>query len=101
MAPRLDLQTLLTDILETDQVYFQPPPNVQMVYPCIVYSRDWVMTNFADDKPYKHRKRYQVTVIDRDPDSEIPAKIAALPLCVFDRFYTADNLNHDVYKLFF
>jgi len=101
MAQRLDLQILLTDILETDQVYFQPPPNVQMAYPCIVYSRDWALTNFADDKPYKHRKRYQVTVIDRDPDSEIPAKIAALPLCVFDRFYTADNLNHDVYKLFF
>lgn len=101
MAPRLELQALLTDILESANVYFQPPPTIQMEYPCIVYHRDYELTNHADDIPYKRRKRYLVTVIDRDPDSGIPDKIAELPLCVYDRFYTADNLNHDVYKLFF
>jgi hypothetical protein len=101
MAPRFELQTLLTDILEANHVYFQPPPSVQMVYPCIVYSRDYEQINYADDIPYKHRKRYLVTVIDRNPDSEIPDKISELSMCTYDRFYTADNLNHDVYKLFF
>lgn len=101
MARRLELQAILTDILETNNVYFQPPPNVQMEYPCIVYHRDYEQTDFADDIPYKQKKRYLVTVIDRDPDSDIPDKISALPLCVYDRFYTAENLNHDVYKLFF
>ena len=101
MAQRLELQTILVDILGSNNVFFQAPPSVKMEYPCIVYKRDYEATEFADDKPYLHRKRYQVMVIDRDPDSDIPAKIAALPLCVFDRFYTADNLNHDVYKLFF
>jgi hypothetical protein len=101
MAQRLELQDLLIEILGTDQVYFQPPPNVNMVYPCIVYKRDFELTNFADDKPYLHRKRYQVTVIDRDVDSAIPNKIAELPLCSYDRFYTTENLNHDVFKLFF
>lgn len=101
MARRLDLQDLLKAALGSDNVYFQPPPTVQMQYPCIVYHRDYELSEFADDYPYKHRKRYMVTVIDRDPDSGIPDKIAAFPLCVYDRFYTADNLNHDVYKLFF
>ena len=101
MAQRLELQAILTDILETDNVYFQPPPTIKMEYPCIVYHRDYELTQFADDNPYNHRKRYMVTVIDPDPDSGIPDKVAALPLCVYDRFYTADNLNHDVYKLFF
>lgn len=101
MAPRLELQAALTTILGTDQVYFQPPPTLKMVYPAIVYQRDYELVNHADDIPYKKRMRYQVTVIDPDPDSSIPAKIADLPLCVYDRFYTADNLNHDVYKLFF
>jgi hypothetical protein len=101
MARRLDLQTLLTSILGTNNVYFQPPPTVQMAYPCIVYHRDYEVTNHADDIPYKRMKRYLVTVIDRDPDSGIPDKIANLPLCVYDRFYAAENLNHDVYKLFF
>jgi hypothetical protein len=101
MAQRLELQAILTDILETDNVYFQPPPTIKMEYPCIVYHRDYELTQFADDNPYNRRKRYMVTVIDPDPDSGIPDKVAALPLCVYDRFYTADNLNHDVYKLFF
>lgn len=101
MAQRLDLHALLKDILGSDQVYFQPPPSVQMEYPSIVYRRDYELTRFADDKPYATKKRYQVTVIDRDPDSDIRDKIAQLQLCSFDRFYTSDNLNHDVFKLFF
>lgn len=101
MAPRPELQELLKAILGSDQVYFQPPPSVQMDYPCIVYSRDTTRAKHADDFPYKRDKRYLVTVIDRNPDSEIPDKLAELPLCIHDRFYTADDLNHDVFKLFF
>jgi hypothetical protein len=42
-----------------------------------------------------------ITVIDPDPDSEIPSKVAALPMSLFNRFYTADDLNHDVYNVYF
>ncbi len=101
MAQRIELQQLLVSILGSTNVYFQPPPTVQMQYPSIVYKRDHRETEFANDKPYKDRKRYLVTVIDRNPDSEIPERLAQLSMCVFDRFYTADNLNHDVYRLFF
>lgn len=101
MAQRLELQTLLASLVGSNNVYFQPPPTVQMQYPCIVYNRDDIDTAFADNKPYKHKKRYQVTVIDKDPDSVIHEKVAALPMCSYDRFYTADNLNHDVFNLFF
>jgi len=72
-----------------------------MKYPCIVYKRDAARSAFADNKPYNHTKRYQVTVIDSNPDSDIPKQVAALPMCVFDRFFTANQLNHDVYTLFF
>lgn len=101
MGQRLELHGLLSRILGTNQVYFQPPPTVNMEYPCIVYRRDYEKAEHADDRPYARRKRYQVVVIDTDPDSIIPDQIAELPLCSFDRFYTADNLNHDVFKLFF
>ena len=98
---RTELHEVLKDLLGSDNVYFQPPPNIQMAYPCIVYQRDSSQTVFADDNPYSYTQRYQVMVIDRDPDSDIPAKLAALPMCLFVRFYTADNLNHDVFNLFF
>ena len=101
MAPRSQLQTLLVTLLGSNYVYFQPPPSISLEYPCIIYRRDFAETDFADNKPYSHKKRYLITVIDRDPDSLIPGKVAEIPTCVFDRFYAADNLNHDVYKLFF
>lgn len=104
MAPdqrRLDLQQLLEQTLGTEKVYFQPPPNVAMVYPAIVYNRDSSVTKFADDKPYASTKRYQVTVIDRDPDSEIPDRVAALPHCRHERFFATSGLNHDVFTLYF
>jgi len=72
-----------------------------MKYPCIVYERTNLQTQFADNKPYKTKKRYLVTVIDANPDSEIPDKVAELPMCSYDRFFTTDNLNHDIYYLFF
>jgi hypothetical protein len=101
MAPRLQLQSLLEGLLGSRNVYFQPPNNVQMQYPCVVYHRDSANTEFAGNNPYRNVKRYQVTVIDKDPDSVIPDKIADLPMCTYDRFFTADNLNHDVFTLFF
>lgn len=72
-----------------------------MKYPCIVYKRDQAQTEFANNSPYKNTKRYSVTVIDKDPDSDIPDRVARLPMCTFNRFYTADDLNHDVYNLYF
>jgi hypothetical protein len=101
MAQRLALQALLVEILGTSNVYFQPPTNIVLEYPCIIYKRDQADTDFADNAPYRHLKRYQVTVIDRDPDSDIPEKVAALPLCLFIRFFTVDNLNHDIFNLFY
>lgn len=99
MGRRLQLHQLLETF--TEHVYFQPPNNAQIKYPCIIYKRDFADTKFADDKPYNHTKRYMVTVIDPNPDSEIPDKVAEMPMCLFNRFYTADNLNHDVYNVFF
>lgn len=99
MARRLQLHQLLKTF--TPNVYFQPPENVQLKYPCIIYHRDYAHTKFADDTPYDHTVRYAITVIDRDPDSEIPSKVAAMPMSLFNRFFTVDNLNHDVYNVYF
>lgn len=108
MGLRLDLHNLLIHILETQEepversrVYFQPPANVQMSFPCIVYRRDAAETLFAGNNPYRFTKRYEVTVIDRDPDTEIPDRVAALPMCLLNRTFAADNLNHYVFTLYF
>lgn len=106
MAPTLDskrlaLQAVFETLLGTRNVYFQPPPSFKMKYPCIVYNLDIALVRFADDRPYSRTKRYQVTVIDANPDSSFPDKIAELPMSTFDRHFTADQLHHFVFQLFF
>jgi hypothetical protein len=99
MAQRLQLHQLLETFVPN--VYFQPPTNVLLKYPCIIYKRDFADTKFADDIAYNHKLRYAVTIIDQNPDSEIPNKVASMPMSLFNRFYTVDNLNHDVYNVYF
>jgi hypothetical protein len=101
MAQRLELHEKLVEILGSRNVYFQPPPSVQLEYPCIIYQRSDEDAKFADNGPYARKRRYTVTYVDLDADAGAKDQIASLPMCIFDRFYTADNLNHDVYKLFF
>lgn len=101
MDRRLLLQAKLEELLGSGNVYFQPPASKEMLYPCILYKRDSADTKFAGNLPYSVTKRYMVTIIDQDPDSEIPGKVGALPMCIFNRWYPADNLNHDVYVLYF
>ena len=101
MPSRLELQTLLEELLGSRNVYFQPPESVKMNYPAIVYGLDNIENSFADDGVYLSKKRYLVTVIDDDPDSPIVDKVAALPTCRFNRRFQSDNLNHDVFILYF
>jgi hypothetical protein len=98
---RSQLQSLLEEILGSDEVHFQPPTNVEMAYPAIVYHWDFANTEFADSSPYRFVKRYMVTHIDRDPDSPIPDQLARLPMCTFNRSYTSEDLHHSVFNLFF
>jgi hypothetical protein len=96
---RLDLH----DILETlnPNVYFQPPADLQIVYPAIVYEMDRADTKFADDKPYSVTKQYSLNLISENPDESIFDALAALPMCAHERHFVADNLNHEVFNIFF
>lgn len=101
MNSRIDLHEELRAILGSGFVYFQPPESVKMVYPCVVYALDNMDVKYADDRPYLNAKRYRVTVIDKDPDSVIPDRMLVLPYCGLTNVYTADNLNHWVFSLYF
>jgi hypothetical protein len=98
MDQRLKLHEDLKSI--TNNVYFQPPDNFQMQYPCIVYNRDDIAKRFADNAGYIIRYRYSVTVIDRDVDSPLVALVAALPLCSFSNGFVTDQLYHDVFSVY-
>lgn len=101
MPSRLDLQTFLENLLGSRNVYYQPPESIKMSYPAIVYERDNIRNDFANNLVYMQSHSYQITVIDYDPDSEIVKRVSALPMCSFSRHFVSDNLNHDVFRLYY
>jgi len=101
MPSRLELQTLLEELLGSRNVYFQPPESVKMNYPAIVYGLEDIKNTFANDRVYLSKRKYLITVIDEDPDSPIVGRVASLPSCRFNRHFESDNLNHDVFILEF
>lgn len=102
MDRRLKLHEELCDILGSRNVYFQPPETVKMKYPCIVYERSDGDTQFANNMPYAFALRYTVTLIGADPDSPLIKKLAYwFETCIYDRHFTSNNLNHEVFKIYY
>ena len=50
-----DLQVVLQEIMGDHKVYYQPPENLKLTYPCIIYETSDILSNFADNNPYHGR----------------------------------------------
>ena len=98
---RLTLQSTLEGLLGSRNVYYQPPETLKMEYPCIRYSKSNITSRHADNIKYVNKNRYEIMIIDKHPDNAVIEKILELPLSSYDRHYTADNLNHDVIRLYY
>ena len=101
MDKQPQLQSELEALLESRNVYYQPPSEVQMQYPAIRYSKSTIDSTYANNSKYLNKTRYEITVIDRLPDNSVIAKLLKLPYSSYDRWYAADNLNHDVITLYY
>lgn len=95
------LHGLLESILGSSNVYFQPPENVKMKYPAIVYLRNDIDNRHANNLVYSQDHSYQVMYISKDPESEIIDALSRCPMSRFDRHYVADGLNHDVFTIYY
>lgn len=83
------------------RTYFQKPGKDGLLYPCVLYNRDRSQVVHADNIKFFLKKRWTVTVMDRNPDSDIPDLVEALPWSELDRTFIADGVNHWVFTLFY
>lgn len=97
---RLVLDATLRAIPRVQKVYYQPPENISMVHPCIVYKRDDIINRHADNSIYGQKHRFTLTVIDDDPDSSIVEYVSKLPKCRFETHFASAGLNHDVFSIY-
>lgn len=99
---RPELSAKLNAIMDEvgGNVYYQPPEDHKMIYPCLVYELEEVNIKFADNGPYSLWDRYQVTLIRHEPDSPVIRKLLGLPHSSFSRHYATSGLNHDVFVIY-
>lgn len=102
MGSRLELHTLLENVLGSTNVYFQPPESMRMQYDAIRYELSGKDIKRANDKAYRKTNRYDGVIITRDPDTTLPDKlIDSFEMCSFGTPYTAENLNHYPFTIYF
>lgn len=102
MGSRLKLHEELCEILETMNVYNDPPASVKMKYPCIRYLKGAPDVKRANNAVYRSTECYEGVVIDEDPDSEIPDKLLSrFQMCRLGKSYFAENLYHTPFTIYY
>lgn len=101
MSTRLELQTKLEELLNSRNVYYQPPTALTMEYPAIRYSKAKPDIKRANNARYLTKQCYQVIVISKTVDDPVIEKLLDLPYCSWDRHYVSNNLHHDVLTLYY
>lgn len=97
--PRVELQELLKEYCDT--VYFQPPSSIRINYPCIVYNRSTDYINRANNSLYMKEKLYRVTVMDKNPDSDIADRLQELPWAVIISRDVIDNIYQTTLNIYY
>ena len=98
-----DLVDMLQDLMGSKvKVYYQPPENLKLQYPCVVVELSNALLQYADDIPYLKNKRYSLTLmcLNADNDSYVD-KLLDLPMCTFDRRFINDKIVHDVFNIYY
>lgn len=101
---RLELDSRLRRILGSNNLYFEPPASKRMEYPCIRYTRERIDTNYANNKVYLGKQRYNVMLIYYDVDSDLIDKVLRNDedlVFSHERHYVADGLHHDIFTTTF
>lgn len=101
---RTELRDFLRGVLGSaysNNVYFQPPENIKLSYPCIIYKLDDYPIVKADNKSYLIHKKYSIELIMKlpDEDEEYYKKILNKETAAFDRVFINDNLYHYVFTI--
>lgn len=100
---RWELDAKLRELLPDNwHLYFQPPGERGLDYPCLVYAKSSGDTAYANNKDYMYHRRYELTFIYDDPDDETPRNVMRqLDYCRADRHFVTANLNHDTCVLYY
>lgn len=99
---RLALHQILCDVLGSRNVYFQPPEDVKIVFPAIIYELEGIDTKYADDThKYKRNLRYKITLASSNPEHDIVDRLLDLRYSRLESISHYDNLHNYYINIYF
>jgi len=99
MNKRLKVHEFLTQTINCSHVYYQPPENIKMVYPAIVYTLIDISNYCSGGGIYLQLETYKITLITKEVDSDLFNTMIAQLSLKFQTPFVSDNLHHYVFNM--
>lgn len=77
-----------------DNIYFNPPSNLKIQYPCCVCSINDILNKNADDEVYNQNVRYDCTLITKNVNDPLLKELSKINTFRYSRHYVVDGLHH-------
>ena len=101
MLKRVDIQEKFKFLLGSNNVYYQPPANLKMKYPAIVYSLDGLDVKRFDNTRLINKKCFSVTHIYRnESENLVETMLKNFEYISFDNRSIVDGIYNDHYTIY-
>lgn len=98
---RIGLHEKLCGILGSTNVYYDPPESIKLKYPCIIYHQTSGDHAYSGNKTYLYTPSYEITTISKDADDNfVERMVSEFEMIRHGSRYTAENLYHDTFTLY-
>lgn len=100
---RREFQKILESVISPygGNVYFQPPENIKLKFPCILFEVSSMDLTHADNTLYERVIQFSVMYISKTTNEDVVDKLTALPYSWFERHFVQDGLNHYIFRIFY
>lgn len=98
---RLELHQKLAALLGSANVYHQPPENLALRFPAIIYERVDYDVEYADNIPYHATRKWQISVVSQEPSNPVVDSLMEWPTADFKTSYVVDRMRHDVVNIYY
>ena len=101
MLKRVDIQEKFKFLLGSNNVYYQPPANLKMKYPAIVYSLDGLDVKRFDNTRLINKNCFSVTHIYRnESENLVETMLKNFEYISFDNRSIVDGIYNDHFTIY-
>jgi hypothetical protein len=97
---RLILQAKLEEVFPECGIFYNPPSNLLLEKPCIVYTLNKLDSTTANNLTYQTGALFQVTVLSNTPGLlDVDRMLKELPMSTHIRTFISEGIVNDIFRV--